>query len=100
MNKATRSGIQLFSAYCGLFYMAALLLGWGVIAGFLPPPPPTTGEAEVAAYFLEEKTSIRIGMVIVMFAALIFIPFAALISHFLARIEGGSGVLASTALLG
>lgn len=100
MNNPTKSSIQLFSAYCGLGYMVALLLGWGLIAGFLPPPPPTTSEADVAAYFLQEHTRIRIGMVIVMYAALIFMPFAALVSHFLSRIEGGMGVLSGTALLG
>ncbi len=38
-------------------------------------------------------------MLVVMLAALIFIPFAAVMSQFLARIEGTAGVLTYTFLL-
>jgi len=47
-----------------------------------------------------DHTRIRIGMLIVMLAALVFIPFAAVVSQFIARVEGGAGVLTYTFLLG
>lgn len=100
MNAATQSSIRMFGAWCGIGYILSLLIGWWLFAGFLPPPPPTTSPAEVADMFQERAGMIRIGMVIVMFSALIFIPFAATVSHYLARIEGGPGVLSYTALLG
>jgi hypothetical protein len=100
MNAMAKSKLKMFAAYCGLFYMISLLIGWWLIAGFLPPNPPSTSVEAVANLFRADYIHIRIGMVVVMWAALIFIPFAALVSHFLSRIEGGYGVLAGTALLG
>lgn len=100
METGARSSIRLFGAYCGLFYMAGLMIGWALIAGFLPAPPPTTTPDAIAAIFQADHTRIRIGMIVVMYSAMIFIPFAAAVSMFLARIEGGFGILAGTALLG
>src|SRR5690606_20879902 len=78
----------------------SLMIGWWLVAGFLPPPSPSTGIQAVQTLFQEDYTRIRIGMVIVMWSALIFIPFAAVISYYLARVEGGFGVLSGAALLG
>lgn len=100
MIAATQSSIRMFGAWCGVAYIVSLLIGWWLFAGFLPAPPPTTTPEAVVALFGERTAMIRIGMVIVMFSALIFIPFAATIAHYLARIEGGSGVLSYSALLG
>lgn len=100
MIASTQSSIRMFGAWCGVGYIVSLLIGWWVFAGFLPAPPPTTTPEEVAAMFQNNATFIRIGMVIVMFSALIFIPFAATIAHFLARIEGGPGVLSYCAVIG
>jgi hypothetical protein len=90
----------MFAAYCGLGYMISLMIGWWLVAGFLPPPSPSIGIQAVQTLFQEDYTRIRIGMVIVMWSALIFIPFAAVISYYLARVEGGFGVLSGAALLG
>jgi len=100
VNPATRSSIQMFGAYCGLLYMLSLLIGWWLLAGFLPPIPATADADQVAALFQAHPNYIRAGMVIVMYAALAFIPFAALITYYMSRIEGGFGVLSGTALLG
>lgn len=100
MNPASRSSVQMFGAYCGLAYMISLIVGWWIIAGFVPPPAPSTSVDAVATLFREDYTRIRIGMVMVMWSALIFIPFAALVSHFVSRVEGGFGVLGGAALLG
>src|SRR5690606_8611979 len=100
MNSASRSSIHMFAEDCGLGYMISLMIGWWLVAGFLPPPSPSTGIQAVQTLFQEDYTRIRIGMVIVMWSALIFIPFAAVISYYLARVEGGFGVLSGAALLG
>jgi hypothetical protein len=100
MNPATHSSIRMFGVWCGPLYVLGLLLGWWIIAGFLPAPPPTTGVEQIAATFQEDATRIRIGMVVLMYCAMIFMPFAAAITHFMGRIEGSPGVLSYTALLG
>jgi len=100
MEPLTKSRIQMFGVWCGIAYLAALFIGWGAIAGFLPPTPPSAGAAQIAALYHSDYTRIRIGMLMVMLAALIFIPFAAVMSQFIARIEGTAGVLTYTFLLG
>lgn len=91
---------QLLGAWCGIGYMVAILGGWSTIAGFFPPISPAAPASEVAVLFQADYTRIRIGMIVVMFSALIFIPFAAAMCRELARIEGGAGVLTFTCALG
>jgi hypothetical protein len=100
MNAATKSRIQMFGAWCGLLYVVFVVVGWVVVAGFFPLHLPGASAAEINAIFLADHQRIRAGMIIVMFAAMIMIPFAALICQFISRIEGGAGVLTYSALLG
>lgn len=100
MNTTTKSKIQMLGAWCGVWYVVAVVIGWIAVAGFFPLHLPSSGAAEISAIFQADHTRIRAGMIIVMFAALIMIPFAALISQMLARVEGGPGILTYTALLG
>lgn len=100
IKKTTRSNIQMFGAWCGLLYPLGLILGWAIIAGFLPPHRPSAGADEIAAIFHADYLRVRIGMIIVMFTAMIVIPFSAILGQVLARIEDGAGVLAYSALLG
>jgi len=100
MNAATRSRIELLASYCGPGYVVIVLLGFWAVAGFVPPPSPSTDIQLIAGVFRSDYTRIRIGMLLVMWSAVIFLPFAALISRLLARIEGSFGVLSGTALLG
>ena len=91
---------QLLGAWCGIGYMVTLMVGWWNIAGFIPPISPSASAEEVAALFQSDFTRIRVGMIFVMFSALIFIPFAAAMCRELSRIEGGAGVLTFTCALG
>ncbi|WP_156766424.1 hypothetical protein [Mycobacterium sp. E2327] len=100
MEPLTKSRIQMFGVWCAIGYLAALFIGWGAIAGFLPPTAPSADAAQIAALYHGDYTRIRIGMLVVMVSALIFIPFVAVTSQFIARIEGTAGVLTYTFLLG
>jgi hypothetical protein len=100
MDALTKSRIQMFGVWCAAGYLAILFVGWGAVAGFLPPTPPSAGADKIAALFDGDFTRIRIGMLLVMLAALVFIPFAAAVSQFIARIEGTPGILTYTFLLG
>ena len=91
---------QILGAWCGIGYMVFIMVGWWPIAKFFPPLSPAASADQVAALFQENYTQIRIGMIVVMFSALVFIPFAAAMCRELARIEGGVGVLTFTCLLG
>jgi len=100
MDAMAKSRIQMFGVWCAAGYLAVLFVGWGAVAGFLPPTPPSAGADKIAALFDGDFTRIRIGMLLVMLAALVFIPFAAVMSQFIARIEGTAGILTYTFLLG
>ncbi|MBB3600588.1 hypothetical protein FHT40_000221 [Mycolicibacterium sp. BK556] len=100
MDALTKSRVQMAGAWGAIGYLVLLFLGWGAVAGFLPPTPPSAGAEHVAALIQSDHTRIRIGMVLVMLAALVFIPYAAAAAHYVARIEGGAGILTYTLLLG
>lgn len=100
MNENDKSSIQMFGAWCAVAYLAAVFGGWGLVAGFLPATPPSHNAEQIWALFQSDHTRIRIGMLIVMLAALIFIPFAATMAQFIARLEGGAGTLTFIFLLG
>ena len=100
MNALTRTRVQMVAAGGALGYLVLLFLGWGAFAGFLPPTSPSATSADIAVLYDGDHTRIRIGMVLVMFAALVFIPFAAVAGQYVARIEGGAGILTYTLLLG
>lgn len=96
-----KSRIDLFGAWCAIFYLLTVLLGWGLVAGFLfPPTPPTHTAEQIAALYNADLTRIRIGMVIVMISAMLMVPFTAVVAKYLARVEEGAGVLTFTFLLG
>ena len=90
----------MFCAWAGIAYMGFLLLGWGLIAGFLPAHRPSAGVAEIAAIFQNGAMRIRIGMVIAMFSAVLCVPFTAIMARYIARIEGSPSVLTYAMLLG
>jgi hypothetical protein len=96
----TRTSLNMLGVWSAIVYILMILLGWGLVAGFVPPLKPSASAAEAAAVFTEHTTRIRIGMVIVMFSALAFIPFGAVLTRYVRKVEGGAGVLTFTVLLG
>ena len=100
LSEAVKSRIQLFGAWCAIAYLVLLFVGWGGVAGFLPPTHPMDDAGQIAQLYDSDFTRIRIGMVIVMFAALVFVPFVAVMAQYISRVEGGPGVLTYSFLLG
>lgn len=100
MSTSTKSKIQMFGAWCGILYVVGIIAGFGLTAGFaIPLHLPGATANEIAAIFQTDGTRIRIGMLMTMLTAMIVMPFSAVVSQFLARIEGGAGVLTYSALL-
>lgn len=101
MNTHSKQRLQSIGIWSGVLYVVGIVGGWGFIARFiLPPHSPTTPASDIVKIYQEHTTSIRIGMVVVMFAALLAIFFSASIAHCIAKVEGGVGVLTFVALLG
>lgn len=79
--------IQIAMAWCGPIFVA-VFFGGLIIAGFFPPIPPDHTAAEVARQYQEHTTAIRLGCMIMMIAVAFTIPFWAVLSAQLVRIEG------------
>lgn len=93
MNETLIRRTNLFGAWCGVAYVAVLLLGWWVVAGFLPLHRPSAGAEEIAEFFRHDQIAIKLGMVIVMFGAALFLPFTAAMADAVAEFEGRNGPL-------
>lgn len=96
MNESIVRKTNLFGAWCGIGYIALLLVGWWIVGGFFPLHEPSASAEEIAAFFRDDPAMIRLGMVIVMWGAALFIPFTSTIADFVARFEGRNGPLTRT----
>jgi len=92
--------LQRIGAWSGAAYLLTLLVGWALIAGFLPPPSPMEPAEKIVALFQEDALRIRIGMVLTMFAAMLMIPVTAAVAKALTAVEGSAGMLTFCALIG
>lgn len=90
-------GIQKACIWAGPAMGALFVLGF-VIAGFFPPPSPNQSAAEVAAMIDENRTAIRIGVVICLASCPLLMPFLASFTIQMKRIEGARPILAYTQL--
>ncbi len=83
------------AAYCVLG-----LVGFAVLAGFWPPPAEHLSAVDIAAYFRDHSTAIRIGLVMMAAGAPFYFIWSAVLSKIIGRIEGPMGVLSTVELLG
>jgi hypothetical protein len=96
MNESLIRKTNLVGAWCGIAYIALLLVGWWVVGGYFPLHKPSASAEEIAGFYHHDVVSIRLGMVIVMWGAAAFIPFTSTIADFVARFEGRNGPLTRT----
>jgi hypothetical protein len=76
--------------------VCAVLFGvsFVVVAGFLPPVLESASAADVAAFYDANRTAIRAGLIGAMFASALQLPFFAVISAEMRKIEGRNPLLA------
>lgn len=84
---------QLWCAWCGPAMLVLFVLGFIVLAGWVPPPAPTDSAEQIAAMFREDTTAIRIGMFITMLSMSLMAPFGVAIAAQTRRMERGTPVL-------
>lgn len=91
---------QLVSAWCGPLFVVSFVLFWGVIGQNLPNPSPNLDAAELAARYTAHLSEIRLGFLMSMIIICLYMPWSALLSAQMARIEGRFPVMAYLQLLG
>jgi len=83
-----------------LVYVGFGLTGFAVLAGFWPPPSEHLNATQITAYFHDQGSNLRIGMVTMAFGAPFYYVWSAVLSRIIGRIEGPMGVLSTVELLG
>src|ERR1700758_2289644 len=90
--------VHKFCAWSGTLCLALMVVGFVVLAGFIPARSPTHSAPETARFLLENRDMIKWGLIVSMFAAPLLMPFAVSISIHMRRIEGRYPALAMTEL--
>lgn len=100
MNIPLRQGIQIFGAWSGVSGLFLAMVGVWAFAGFFPLHEPESNANTIAAIYRDHPVTIRFGMVILMFGAMLFLPFAAVLADQISDFEKRTGPLAILAALG
>lgn len=75
--------------------LVIFLVGFAVVAGFVPPPSPGWSAERITEFYSENTTSIRIGMLMTLFGSgIALLPFLTAASAQIRKIEGRPAVLA------
>ncbi|MBA3348442.1 MAG: hypothetical protein H0T13_07755, partial [Actinobacteria bacterium] len=69
-------------------------VGFGLVAGFIPPPSPGESATQVAQRYAEDRDRIRTGLFITAFASTLLVPAFAVFTIQMRRIEGRVSPLA------
>ncbi len=79
--------VQTVMAWSGVAFVVVFFAGF-LISGFFPPVEPDDTPQQIADRYIQDQDRIRAGMVIMMIACVFLMPFAAIVSAQMARIEG------------
>lgn len=79
---------QRICAWCGPLFLLFTGLGFVVIAGFIPPTPPSDTARQVADRFINDRNSIRGGLLLAMFGSTLLCPWYTITGMLLRRIAG------------
>lgn len=90
---------QRLCAWSGAVFDILFMIGWCFIAGLFPPPSAAASAEEIAAFYANNTTAIRAGLIIAMAGCTFYVPFVAVISAQMRRIPGVSPVLVHTQAL-
>jgi hypothetical protein len=92
----TRS--QLVCAWSGFAFALFFMLGFWIVAGFVPPPSPNASGADIAAMYQANTWQIRLGLFLMMGSCGLVSPFVAALSIQMKRMEGKPAILTFTQL--
>lgn len=90
--------VHKLCAWSGTLCLALMVVGFVLLAGFIPARSARQSAQQTAQFLLENRDMINWGLIVSMFAASLLMPFAASMSIHMRRIEGRYPALAMTEL--
>jgi len=100
MDEKTAFRHELISAWCGPAFLISFIIFWVILGQNFPNPSPDLTAEALQARYAENLGSIRLGFIISMIIVVFYLPWTALLSTQMARIEGRFPVMAYLQLLG
>lgn len=89
---------DILSACSGLLFALGLLVGWGLLAGSLPPLSPGATAEVVASFYQQNEVRIQFGLGVTLAAMAFLVPFGSALAVQVRRMEGERAVLANAQL--
>lgn len=93
---AVGASVQRAMAWTGPVMLVLWVGAFIALAKFIPPPDPQDTAQEVLHRYAHDTGALRLGLIITLFASALLVPFAAVISTQMRRIERGVGPLSLT----
>ena len=92
--------IHLAGVWCGVFFLVSFILGFWLLADFLPPHSPAANATEIAGIYKANDSGIRLGMVLMMAAGAFYLPWTVTLSILVRKMEGKLNFLSQCQLIG
>lgn len=87
--------VQRVLIWAGPLMVAIWFATFIFVMGFFPPSEPSATADEIRQLYADKPTAIKLGLVIVMAASALLVPWAAAISGQLRRIDGANALAAT-----
>jgi hypothetical protein len=90
--------LRILGVWSAAAFFLLWLIGFVFFAQWIPPIPPSATATQVADLFQARSVPIRVGMVLMSFGAVFYLPWTMVLSQLIKEIEGRSYFLAGTQL--
>jgi hypothetical protein len=84
---------ELLCAWCGIIFSVGYTLSLSVFNQFVPPASPNLSAVELTRFYMEHRDGIKLGSTLGSVFGAFLLPWTALVSIQMARIEGSWPVL-------
>jgi hypothetical protein len=88
---------QKFAIWCGIGFAVIFFIVCWPMAQLIPPPSPTLSGEELMAKYADNIMLVRLAIPLGLIAAMLYIPWSALLSLHAARIEGQMPIMSLAA---
>jgi hypothetical protein len=88
-----RSNFQILN-WSGPACILVVLIGWMVMAGFLPPPSPSLSAEQAAAVWQHQTNLKRLGLILCVWGGTLYVTFTMAVMFALRHNERDGGILA------